>query len=50
MNLTYQVHTFGCKVNTYDSGLIEKRLSLEKGFALSSAPRIHILQYLRCHP
>lgn len=22
----YQIHTFGCKVNTYDSGLIEKNL------------------------
>lgn len=25
--LKYQVHTFGCKVNTYDSGLIQKNLN-----------------------
>ena len=29
--LTYQLTTFGCKVNTYDSGLLEKQL-LENGF------------------
>ncbi len=26
---TYQIHTFGCKVNTYDSGLLQKRLEAE---------------------
>lgn len=25
--LNYQVHTFGCKVNTYDTGLIQKNLN-----------------------
>lgn len=25
--LKYQVHTFGCKVNTYDSGLLQKNLT-----------------------
>ena len=41
MNLTFKIHTFGCKVNSYDSGLIEKRLAPE--FHLSDEPRIHIL-------
>ncbi len=43
MNLSYRVHTFGCKVNTYDSGMIEQRLSLDKGFVRADEPRIHIL-------
>lgn len=37
----YKVHTFGCKVNTYDSGLIQKNLKAS-GFSLSEEPRIHI--------
>lgn len=41
MNLSFKIHTFGCKVNSYDSGLIEKRLAPE--FHLSDEPRIHIL-------
>lgn len=41
MNLSFKVHTFGCKVNSYDSGLIEKRLAPD--FRLSDEPRIHIL-------
>lgn len=39
------VHTFGCKVNTYDSGLIQKNLSVN-GFKNNSdrkSPPIHIL-------
>lgn len=42
------VHTFGCKVNTYDSGLIQKNLT-EAGFGLASSanqkglPQIHVL-------
>jgi threonylcarbamoyladenosine tRNA methylthiotransferase MtaB len=44
MTLDFQVHTFGCKVNSYDSGLIEKRmLALAGDFVLSESPRIHIL-------
>lgn len=39
----YTLHTFGCKVNTCDSGLLEKRLS-ESGFSLSKThPHVHIL-------
>jgi threonylcarbamoyladenosine tRNA methylthiotransferase MtaB len=36
------IQTFGCKVNTYDTGLLEKRLQVA-GFALSTEPRVHIL-------
>jgi threonylcarbamoyladenosine tRNA methylthiotransferase MtaB len=46
--MKYQTHTFGCKVNTYDTGLIQKNL-LRGGFvhekpeALKQTPRIHVL-------
>lgn len=42
--LKYQVHTFGCKVNTYDSGLIQKNLN-QAGFvdSIQETPRIHVL-------
>ncbi len=46
--MKYQTHTFGCKVNTYDTGLIQKNL-LRGGFVHSSGPvldpevRIHVL-------
>lgn len=41
--MKYQVHTFGCKVNTYDTGLIQKNLK-ENGFELSREnSRIHVL-------
>ena len=39
----YAIHTFGCKVNTYDSGLLEKRLGA-KGFSRNEAnPNVYIL-------
>lgn len=42
----FVVHTFGCKVNTYDTGLIQKNLS-QNGFKVSadkkSANAIHVL-------
>lgn len=53
-SLNFSVHTFGCKVNTYDTGLLQRNLAAE-GFSLqnhsmesknSSLPkdgRIHIL-------
>jgi len=43
-SLKYQLHTFGCKVNTYDSGLLEKRLD-RSGFqhVKDKKPKIHIL-------
>nr|WP_295903659.1 tRNA (N(6)-L-threonylcarbamoyladenosine(37)-C(2))-methylthiotransferase MtaB [uncultured Bdellovibrio sp.] len=45
-SLKYQVHTFGCKVNTYDAGLIQKNLNAN-GFAPvvsgQKDARIHVL-------
>jgi threonylcarbamoyladenosine tRNA methylthiotransferase MtaB len=40
----FVVHTFGCKVNTYDTGLIQKNLT-SQGFQLieSQAPAVHVL-------
>ncbi len=44
--LNYRIHTYGCKVNTYDSGLIQRRLS-RVGFEEKSnevqGPGVHIL-------
>lgn len=39
------VHTFGCKVNTYDSGLLQKNLA-NAGFGLAATggqPMVHVL-------
>lgn len=48
--MKYQVHTFGCKVNTYDSGLIQKNLHgsgyqllHKKEISLDSDTKIHVL-------
>jgi threonylcarbamoyladenosine tRNA methylthiotransferase MtaB len=42
-SLKFAVHTFGCKVNTYDTGLIQKNL-FAQGFVLSpDQSRIHVL-------
>lgn len=45
MNL--QIHTFGCKVNTYDSGLIEKNfLNFRKTLEVpetTNGPEVHVL-------
>lgn len=46
-NLDFVVHTFGCKVNTYDTGLIQKNMN-QQGFNLLSRveknkAQIHIL-------
>lgn len=42
--LNYRVHTFGCKVNAYDGGLLKNNLNAA-GFQLQEAgdPRIHVL-------
>lgn len=42
MSLTFKIHTYGCKVNTYDSGLLQARLQ-KHGFESSEQPRVHIL-------
>jgi threonylcarbamoyladenosine tRNA methylthiotransferase MtaB len=40
---SFKIHTYGCKVNTYDSGLLQSRLKKD-GFSLEQTnPRIHIL-------
>ncbi|MEN0057442.1 MAG: tRNA (N(6)-L-threonylcarbamoyladenosine(37)-C(2))-methylthiotransferase MtaB [Bdellovibrio sp.] len=45
-SIKYQVHTFGCKVNTYDAGLIQKNLNAH-GFAPfvsgEQSARVHVL-------
>ncbi len=39
---TVRVHTYGCKVNTYDTGLLQKRLT-SKGYEFTKdAPEIHV--------
>lgn len=45
--LDYRIHSFGCKVNTYDTGLLQKNLTAA-GFEGASKttgkePRIHVL-------
>ena len=41
--MNYSIQTFGCKVNTYDTGLLNKRLSQAGYIQTKSDPRIHIL-------
>jgi threonylcarbamoyladenosine tRNA methylthiotransferase MtaB len=43
MNIPYQVHTFGCKVNTYDSGLIDKNIKAYSSLQNEILPKVHIL-------
>lgn len=38
----FQIHTFGCKVNTYDTGLVAKNLE-KNGFKSKPGSHIHIL-------
>lgn len=38
----YQVRTFGCKVNTYDTGLLQKNLA-SAGFNAEESARVHVL-------
>lgn len=41
-HLNFSIKTFGCKVNTYDTGLLQKRLA-QAGYVQSDHPSIHIL-------
>lgn len=41
--LSYRVHTFGCKVNTYDGGLLQKQLDGHGFSGTNGEPRIHVL-------
>ncbi len=40
--MNFQVHTFGCKVNTYDSGLIQKNMN-HASLRLDPNVKIHVL-------
>ena len=44
-SLNYKVHTFGCKVNTYDSSLIGQNMNRHgfKSVDPTSEPRVHVL-------
>lgn len=42
MSSSFQIYTFGCKVNSYDSSLLEKALEA-KGFFRQDIPKVHIL-------
>ncbi len=39
---TYKIHTYGCKVNTYDTGLLENRMN-KAGYTVNQKPKVHIL-------
>jgi len=41
-SIPFQILNYGCKVNTYDGGLLEKRLS-GAGFLLRNEPKLYIL-------
>jgi threonylcarbamoyladenosine tRNA methylthiotransferase MtaB len=41
--MKFQVHTFGCKVNTYDSGLIQKNLQSAGYEFVGEEPQVHVL-------
>lgn len=43
MDMKFQIHTFGCKVNTYDSGLMQKNLVHHGLDIVSKDPQIHVL-------
>ncbi len=39
----FKVHTFGCKVNTYDTGLLQKNMHNNGFMNIEGEPRIHVL-------
>ncbi len=41
--LRFQIHTFGCKVNTYDSGLLQSRLKGHGFLEDEGQPQVHII-------
>ena len=41
--MKYQIHTFGCKVNTYDSGLLQKNLERSGFSSVDKEPQVHVL-------
>jgi threonylcarbamoyladenosine tRNA methylthiotransferase MtaB len=42
-SVKFQVHTFGCKVNTYDTGLLQKNLQTNGFVYQEGDPRVHVL-------
>ena len=40
--VSFAIKTFGCKVNTYDSGLLENRLA-KFGYLINDKPQVHVL-------
>lgn len=40
---SFRIQTFGCKVNSYDTGLLQKRLSLSGWSWANDNPQIHVL-------
>jgi len=43
MNPSFSIKTFGCKVNTYDTGLLQKRLQAAGFYQDAKEPMVHIL-------
>lgn len=43
MSSSFDIKTFGCKVNTYDTGLMQKRLAQAGFFQKATEPMVHIL-------
>ncbi|MGE4133081.1 MAG: tRNA (N(6)-L-threonylcarbamoyladenosine(37)-C(2))-methylthiotransferase MtaB [Bdellovibrionales bacterium] len=41
--IRFRTHTFGCKVNTYDTGLLEGRLQTQGFTVAEKEPQVHIL-------
>lgn len=43
MSISFEIKTFGCKVNTYDAGLLHKRLQDAGFFRTQDKPMVHIV-------
>lgn len=43
MSTSFEIKTFGCKVNTYDAGLLHKRLQAAGFFRTQDKPMVHIV-------
>ena len=41
--IAVKIHTYGCKVNTYDSGLLQSRLQQNGFVSVQAQPHVHIL-------
>lgn len=43
MSVSFEIKTFGCKVNTYDAGLLHKRLQAAGFYRQHTEPMVHIV-------